>query len=231
MRSARAVFVKQAKDMIKNPVALIPFLLFPAVALIMTLFVAKGNDDIPDNLFVTMMSAIFAGFALLQSSAAAISEDIEKKSLRFLVMAGVKPHQYLLGVGGFILTAGTVASVIFGIIGGFSGMDFVKFIAAMITSAVASVTLGASIGMVSKNQQAAAAMAMPAAVIFGFTPMIASFNKTVEKVAGVLYTQQLNVIVNDFSGNFVKAMTVIGVNIAVLLLLITLAYRKKGLKG
>jgi ABC-2 type transport system permease protein len=72
---------------------------------------------------------------------------------------------------------------------------------------------------------------MPIAMILGFTPMIATFNETVEKAASVLYTQQLNVIVNDFSGNFTQAMTVIGINIAVLLALFILAYKKKGLKG
>jgi len=36
------------------------------------------------------------------------------------------------------------------------------------------------------------------------------------------------VIVNDFSANFIQALIVIGMNIAVLLILFIVTYRKKG---
>ncbi|MCL2079237.1 MAG: ABC transporter permease [Oscillospiraceae bacterium] len=225
----KAVFTKQAKDMFKNPIALLPFIIFPVVALIMTELVAKGNDDIDNNLFVAMMASIFAGFGLLQSAAAIISEDMEKKSLRYLVMAGVKPHQYLLGIGGFLFAAATIVSAIFGFIGGYSGMELLKFLTIMLTGVAAAIVFGLSIGMLSKNQQAAAAMSMPAAVIIGFTPMIAGFNETVEKFAGVLYTQQISIIVNDFSANITKPLMVIAANIVVFAVLFVVAYKKKGL--
>jgi ABC-2 type transport system permease protein len=231
MRSIKTIFVKQAKDMFKNPMVLVMFIIFPAVALIMTELIAKSNEDIPNNMFTTMMAAIFVGMGLVMSMAGIIAEDIERKSLRFLVMAGVKPHEYLLGTGGFVLLAGALTAIAFGLIGDFTGTELVKFLAVLIVSAAASIILGASIGMLSKNQQAATAVGMPVAMIIGFTPMIANFNETVEKVASVLYTQQLNVIVNDFSANFAQALTVIGINIAVLAVLFTLAYKKRGLKG
>jgi len=231
MRSIKAIFIKQSKDMFKNPAVLVQFFIFPAVALIMTQLVAKSNELIPNNMFVTMMAAVFAGMALIMSMAASIAEDIEHKSLRLLVMAGVKPHEYLLGTGGFYLLAGAAVSVVFGLIGDFTGVEFLKFLAVMVTGAAASIILGAIIGILSKNQQAAAGMGMPIAMVLGFTPMIANFNETVEKAAGILYTQQLNVIVNDFSANFLKAITVIAINIAVLTVLFILAYRNKGMKG
>lgn len=231
MRSAKTIFLKQTKDMFKNPMVLIQFIIYPAVAIIMTELVAKSNNDIPNNMFITMMAAIFAGMGLVTATAGVISEDIERKSLRFLVMAGVKPYEYLLGTGGFFLLAGVVVSLVFGLTGDFTGTEFAKFLTVMITGTAASIVLGAAIGMLSKNQQAATAISMPIAVIFGFTPMIANFNETVGKAAGFLYTQQLNVIVNDFSANFTKAIMVIGVNIAILTILFVLAYKKKGLKS
>jgi ABC-2 type transport system permease protein len=231
MRSAKAIFVKQTKDVLKNPMILVEFIIFPAVAFIMTEMVVKSNPDIPNNMFVMMMAPIFAGMALITAMAGAIAEDVERKSLRFLMMAGVKPHEYLLGTGGFNLLAGAVVSVVFALIGDFTALEFVKFLGIMILSVIASILLGASIGMLSKNQQAATALGVPVSMILGFTPMIAQFNETVEKVANILYTQQLNVIVNDFSANFTKAMLVIGGNMAVLLILFVLAYRKKGLSS
>ena len=231
MRSARAIFTKQARDMFRSPMMLVQFVIYPAVAFIMTELIAKSNPDIPNNMFVTMMAAIFAGMALIMSMSSAIAEDVERKSLRLLVMAGVKPQEYLLGAGGFILLAGVAVSLVFGLIGDFTGEELVKFLAVMVAGIIASIVLGAIIGMLAKNQQTATAVATPLAMILGFTPMISQFNKTVEKAASVLYTQQLNVIVNDFSANFAKAMAVIGANILVLLVLFVFAYRKKGLKG
>ena len=136
----------------------------------------------------------------------------------------------LTGIGGFLLLAGTFVSVVFGLIGNFTGVEFAKFLIVMITCTAASVMLGATIGLLSKNQQAATAFSMPVAIILGFTPMIANFNETIKKVADVLYTQQLNVIVNDFYANFAKAMLVIGVNLVVLLLFFVIAYKKKRMK-
>jgi len=232
MRIMKAIFTKQAKDMFKNPSVLIMFIIFPAVALIMTFFVTiPENESVSDNMFVTMMASIFAGMGLITAVAGAIAEDIETRSLRFLVIAGVKPHQYLLGIGGFFLFASAVTSVIFNLIGGFTGMDCLKFLTVMVTGTAASILLGATIGMWSKNAQAAGGLATPVAVIIGFTPMIAGFNETVEKVARVLYTQQINVIVNDFSADITKPLMVIAANIAVFAVLFVCAYKKKGLKG
>jgi ABC-2 type transport system permease protein len=229
MRIIKAIFKKQAKDMLGNPPVLVMFIVFPAVAFIMTMFVPP-NDYIQPNMFVTMMAAIFAGMGLVTSASSVIAEDIERKRLRFLIIAGVKPYQYLLGTGGFILFAGTVTSVIFALIGSFSVTETMKFLAVMISGTAASIILGASIAMFSKNQQAAASLGMPVSVIVGFAPMIANFNETVKKIAGVLYTQQINVIVNDFSASLLKPLLVIAANIAILTVLFVLAYRKKGLK-
>ena len=232
MRITKAVFLKQAKDMLKNPSVLIMFVIFPAVAFIMKSFVTiPENELMSENMFVTMMASIFAGMGLITAVAGAIAEDIELRSLRFLVIAGVKPHQYLLGVGGFFLLAATVTSLVFALIGGFTVTEFVKFVIIMVSGTAASILLGATIGMWSKNAQAAGGLATPFAIIIGFTPMIAGFNETVEKFAGILYTQQINIIVNDFETGMAKPLAVIAANIAVLTVFFVIAYKKKGLKG
>jgi len=232
MKIIKAIFTKQAKDMIRNPAVLVMFIVFPAVALIMTVFVTiPENEYVSGNMFVIMMASIFAGMGLVSSASAVVAEDIGSKSLRFLVIAGVKPHQYLLGTGGFYLLAGTVTSVVFNLIGGFTGMETLKFLSVMVTGLAASIILGMVFGILAGNQQAAAGLSMPVAVIVGFTPMIAGFNETVEKFAGVLYTQQINVVVNDFSAGLLKPLLVIAANIAVFTVLFVIAYKKKGLKG
>ena len=56
---------------------------------------------------------------------------------------------------------------------------------------------GAAIGIFSENQQAATATSVPVFMVFAFCPMIAQFNESAERVVGILYTQQINAIVND----------------------------------
>jgi len=238
MNSIKAVFIKQALDMFRNKVVLIQFILFPLIALIFTELVSKPNaapnsaePNMPYSMFVTIFAAVFIGYTLLTTTAGIIAEDTERKSLRFLIMAGVKPHEYFLGVCGIILLVTLPVSVVFGLIGNFSGIAIIKFICVMMCGSVASMLLGAAVGILSKNQQSAHAASMSVAVIIGFGPMITMFNETAGKILGVLYTQQINVIVNDLSAGTMRPLSVIAANIAVFAALFGIAYMKKGLKG
>jgi len=250
MRSIKAIFVKQARDALKNKGVLIQFLIFPIMAYIMTEMVAKPSEDIPNTIYVTMFAAMFAGMTPLVMTAISIAEDREYKSLRFLAMAGVKPYEYLLGVGGFVLFVCALVSVVFSLIGGFVGMEMLRFVSALIIGSGASMLLGASIGILSKNQQSATAISTPIFMILAFVPMLALFNETLQKVAGVLYTQQINEIVGGLSfeainnataevGEMVseasvdvtKAYLIILANVAVFLILFVFAYKKKGLRN
>jgi len=233
MRIAKTIFIKQAKETFKSPMVLVQFILFPVVALIFTELIAKSDDFVgmPVNMFVVMMASVFAGMGLIMVASGIIAEDIEKKSLRFLVMAGVKPHQYLCGTGGFLLMLGAITALAFALIGVFTTTEFIKMLIVLIACVANSIVLGAIIGILSKNQQSATSLGMPAAVILGFTPMIANFNETVYNGSKFLYTQQLNIVTNDFNEDFGKAMLVIAINFVVLAILFTIAYKKRGLRG
>jgi len=231
MRSARAIFIKQLRDVIKNKMVLFQFIIFPLVAFIMNELVAKADETMPDNIFALMFSVMFAGMTPLFMTNTVIAEDKERKSLRFLVMAGVKPHEYLLGIGGFILTMCSFVSFVFALICGFEGMDLLKFVSVLILGSCASAMLGAIIGIISKNQQAAAATGAPVFMILAFSPVIASINKTVEKMTSFLFTHQVNLLVNDLSMYAAKPFLIILANMAVLSVLFVIAYRKKGLRN
>jgi len=235
MKSARAIFIKQARDTLKNPSMLIQFIIFPVMAFIMTEFVAKPEPEIPNSQFVTMFAAMFSGMSPLVMTATAIAEDRERRSLRFLVMAGVKPYEYLCGIGGVILLASAVMSLLFAFMGGFVGAEFWKFVAVIMLGSVASVILGATVGIFSKNQQAATALGMPIAMVLGFTPMLAMFNETVEKIFNVFYTMQMNKVAIGFSFEQTESMSepvlIMLANIAVLTVLFILAFRMKGLRN
>jgi len=239
MRSVKAIFKKQIKDILKNMGVLIQFAIFPVVAFAMTELVALGNEDIPDTMFITMMASIFVGMALIPTVAGIVAEDREKKSLRFLVMAGVKPSGYLLGIGGVIFGISLLPSLAFTLMGRFGSEEFWLFMAAMMSGVVASTMLGLTIGIYSKNQQAATGLAMPFAMILGFAPMIATFNEPMMRFTRFIYTQQIDIVLNSFysvsgdqaSTNFLESFGIIGANVVLLIALFVVTFAKKGLKG
>jgi len=239
MRSVKATFKKQIKDIMKNMSVLIQFIIFPVVAYAMTVLIARGDENIPDTMFTTMMAAVFVGMSLISTVAGIIAEDREKKSLRFLVMAGVKPTSYLLGIGGVIFSVSLLPAIAFSMIGGFRGHELIVFMSVMMSGVVASILVGSTIGIFAKNQQAATGLAMPIAMVLGFGPIAAGFNEQVERMFSIFYTQQLNVVIDNFyaiSGYYSEVslwqpFAIIWGNISVLVVLFMLVYTKKGLKG
>jgi len=246
MRSLKAIFKKQLKGTIKNPEILIQFMIFPLLAFLMTFMMDVDFEDVPYDIaimmqanmpnLVIMQATIFAGMALIPAVAGIIAEDIEKKSLRFLVMAGVKPPAYLLGVGSVIFIVSAFTSAAFGLIEGFNLQNFLIFTAAMMSGVAASIVLGATIGILTKNQQTATALSMPAAMVLGFGPMMAQFNDTIARVLHIFYTQQLNVVSDYLTKGITDtplwlSFTIMWANVAVLSVLFAIVYMKKGLKG
>jgi len=246
MRSFKAIFKKQMKDTVKNPATLINFAIFPVVAFMMTSFVDFEIEGVPDYIaellganipnMAIMMATIFAGMGLIPSVAGIISEDIEKKSLRFLNMAGVKSGAYLLGVGGVTLFLSVFTALAFGFVSDFYGQDFWIFVASILSGVAASIMLGATIGIFSKNQQSATGLSMPFAMILGFGPMMAQFNDTIARVLHIFYTQQLNVVADylmyGYSGTPLwQSFAIIWANVAVLGIVFLIVYAKKGLRG
>ena len=228
MRNIKAVFGKQIRTLMKNKEMLLQFLLFPIVAIIFDFFV--GNQEgMPENMFVAMMASVFAGMGLIVTAASIIAEDKERKSLRLLILAGVKPQSYLLGIGGAIMLGATFTSLAFAFASTFTGIEFARFLAIMLLGAIASTLLGAILGLMAKNLQSASGLAMPAAVVLGFGPMLSSFNETIGRVLNPFYTQQINVVINNVTESILTPVLIVLGNIAVLTVLFVIAYRKRGL--
>lgn len=223
-----AIFVKQLKDTLKNKTILIQFLIFPILAFLLTEFVAKANPNLTDNYFVLLFASMYAGFVPMVTTASIISEEKEQSTLKMLILANVKPWQYLLGVGVYVLLLSSLGGVAFAVIGGFYGRGLLLFLLAMVGGSLASILLGASVGMLAANQMSATAFVMPIAMIAGFLPMIALFNKTFERVASVLYTQQISYLVNNLtvSTDALNRILIIFANMAVFMGVFLLSYRK-----
>ncbi len=231
MRNISVVIRKQIRDTFKNKTILIQFILFPLMTIIMENAITM--KDMPELFFTRLFSVMYIGMAPLTSTAAIISEEKERNTLRVLMMANVKPAEYLIGVGAYVwsicmIGAGVMAT-------GIPAETIPAFMGVMAAGFVISIVAGACIGIWSGNQMAATSLVMPVMMVLSFVPMIAIFNGSVEKISKIFYTKQ---IMNLMDGIMLKEATGIGrfgaavitVNAAVFIVLFSLAYHKKGLE-
>jgi ABC-2 type transport system permease protein len=231
MKSVNAIFVKQSKDMFRNIGVLVMFIVFPIIALAMNRLIAGNVPGMEETHFVSMMASMFIGMGLIMSIATIIAEDRESGSIRFLVIAGVKPMNYLLGVGGVVFVFSIVTSGAFGLIGGIAVSQAASFMAVMLSGAIASILLGAIIGLMAKNVQAATGLTMPLGMALGLGPMAAGFNETVARVFDIFYTKQVSLVIENPYISIVRPLTIIWINIAILAIAFALVYKKKGRKN
>jgi len=230
MNSAGAIFIKQFQDIIKNSGVFIQFIVFPAMAFMMTYVVGiDTGGTFPESFFVTMFAAMFVGMTLISTVATAIAEDREKNSLRFLLMAGVKSHEYLIGIGGVILTcAVAVGSTFVVMMPNVSIIDMFVMLGSITLSAMASILLGAIIGMMSDNEQMAISISSAAGMFLGFGPMIATMSgdETLEMVFSIFYTA--NFVYEDIrTTGAIQSFGIILANIMLLAFVFVWVYGKQ----
>ena len=227
MKNIITVIKKQIKDTVKNKPVLIQFLMFP----VMTLIFENAIDvDMPELFFVKMFSSMYVGMAPLVAAASIISEEKEKNTLRVLMMAGVRPFEYLIGISAYIWILCIAGSAVMAT--ALPSGDVPFFMVMMGAGCIISIFIGACIGIFAKNQMVTTSLMMPVMMILSFSPMLAMFNDKIEKVARFVFTQQIKVTVDGMSfesaGRF--GMCVLFANAALALVLFFAAFRKKGLE-
>jgi len=224
-----AIYIKQFQDMLKNSGVLTQFVTFPAMAFVMTYVVAVGMPGMSESFFIDMFAAMFVGMALIYAVATPIAEDREKNSLRFLMMAGVKSHEYLLGLGGANFALAMIGCISFALMmPDASIVTMLAMLASLTLGSVASILLGAIIGMLSKSEQEAISYGSLAGVVTGFGPMVANMsgNETLERVFGILYTMNF-IGENTSTADALRSMGIIFANIIVFAIVFAWVYGKQ----
>ena len=229
MNNVAAIFKKQLKDTLKNKTVLIQFILFPVMTLIMNN--AIKIQDMPENFFVNLFATMYIGMAPLTSISAIISEEKEKNTLRVLIMSNVKPYEYLLGVGSYVWFACMLGGVVICAAGGYDLQTSIVFMCIMAVGILTSLLIGAIIGVWSKTQMMATSVAVPVMMIFSFVPMLSLFNSTIEKMAKVIYSEQISRMlgqINDLEFD-VMNVGVIGGNILIAAVIFVVIFKKSKL--
>ena len=226
MNTVVAIFQRQLNDFSKNMGVSMMYFIWPGLAFLMGQFM--GEYAAPQ---IAMFAGMFVASAPMIAIANTVAEDVEYKSLRFLVMAGVKPFQYLLGLSLsiLILSAASVAAFVF--IGEFAGAHLQQFLMVAGLGVIASILLGGVVGIFAKNVQQASMIYTPLMMALMFLPMLSMFNETIASIARFVFSYQVLAIVLGTAESFASALMIVGANILVFLVLFALAYGKKGLRG
>lgn len=229
MRNIIAIFIKQVNDTFKNKEVLIQFVMFPVIAIIMES--AVKIEGMPENYFVNLFASMYIGMAPLVSMAAILSEEKEKNTLRALLLSNVRPLEYLIGTGSYILCVCMLGALVFGVTGNYTGSALVIFLLVMAVGILTSMLIGAAIGTWSRNQMMATSITVPVMMVFAFFPMLSMFNTSIEKVARITYSQQINILISQVEQMSVKFenVFVIMVNMTMAIALFIYGYRKTGL--
>ena len=229
MNSAGAIFIKQLQDLFKNADVLVQFVIFPGMAFLMTSVVDVSMPGMSESFFITVFAGMFVGMTLIGTTATAIAEDREKNALRFLLMAGVKSHEYLMGIGGVFLACALVVCAVFAaMMPGASILAMLIMLASLMLGATASVLIGGTIGIISKNGQAAISLSTAAGMLLGFGPMLANMsgNQTLERIFKVFYT--MHFIHDDVrAADALRSIGVILANVLVFALVFAWVYAKQ----
>ena len=189
IRNIQAVFIKQIWDTLKNMQVLVLFIIYPAVAFVM--IQAMGEQEESRYFFLSTFAVMHCVFTPVVSTAAVLSEEKEKNTLRVLILSGVKPLEYLFSIGFFVWMATQITGISFLLMAGCSPLQGAGLLFLFTAACVPSVILGMCIGMYARNMAAANALAVPVGMVFAFLPMLAFFNQTIEKAAQFTYSYQI----------------------------------------
>ena len=224
-----AILRKQLKDTLRNKPTLVQFVMFPAIAAVLTL--SAGEFQLPQRYFVNLFAVMYVCMAPILILSAVISEEKEKGSLRMLMMSNVKPMEYLLGIGVYVFVLCMAGVLFMGLLGKFSMQELMMFLLLNACGILISSIIGALIGVVSDNQTAASGLSVPAMLLTSFIPMLSMFNASIRNVGKFLYSQQIYEQINNGATIVLSAQSfaVVLVNFAAVLILYVYMYRKKQL--
>lgn len=226
MNNIVAIFKKQLKDTLRNKTVLIQFVMFPIMTLIMNN--AIKIQEMPENFFVILFATMHVGMAPLTSIASIISEEKETNTLRVLIMSNVKPHEYLLGIGSYVWFACMLGGIVICTAGGYNLQTSIAFMGIIAIGILTSLLIGAIIGIWSKTQMIATSITVPVMMIFSFVPMLSLFNSTIEKIARVIYSEQISRMLSQINSLQLNTenIGVIGINILIAAVMFIIIFKK-----
>ncbi|MCI9312726.1 MAG: ABC transporter permease [Erysipelotrichaceae bacterium] len=190
MRNILLLWQKQSKELRRNKVLLIQFVLFPLLTWIMNHNI--HIPGMPPHFFVALFAIMYCTMTPIIAMSSLLAEEKESHTLAFLRMAKVSWMEYWMAVGSHIFALCMLGALWFVFIGNFAINQAIIFMGIMALGTLISLLIGALIGTWSTNQVAASALAVPITMVLSFLPMLATFNEQIAQVAQFAYSYVLH---------------------------------------
>ena len=224
-RKIYAILEKTTKDMLKNKRLFITFFIFPIMAIVFYYMIPEEGEYF--SVAYLPMHLLLVSTSIM---AAIISEEKEKHTLKSLIVANVKPIEYFLGIGIFVLITAVISSSLFLIVINLSLIELVRFYAMILLSTLCSMLIGAMLGLIAENQMSANALVAPVAIVLGMLPMFSAFNKTIKMLSNYVFTGTLFNIISVINKAIpIKDYLIFIANFLVLIIIFSFIYQKKKL--
>jgi len=231
MRNTIAVFKNQINEFRADKEQMLMFVLFPLMAFVQTRVMDMDYGVYPYQI-VTGVAGMFASAILIMLLPQIIAEHRENGSLRFMVMSGIKPGSYLLGIGGFFVILCMAVALFLGWLGEFSGAALVNFLLIMLLGVICSALVAAIVGIVSKNRQKASGIAMPLGFAIALLPMFAEMIEPLQPILDLLFIERINhMMLGVHTGDFLPDLYVVLANMVVLAVAFSVLFKIKGMKA
>jgi len=234
LRKISALYGKNMKNIFYNP-----FIMTSPIAILVMSYLF-GMFMIPDdapfeivNIILNMivnMNAIMCGVMIMSIL---IAEEKEKNTLNVLITSTVSGFDFLIGS---VLTTATITVIcnaaIYFIIGVQDYIPFGQFMLITTLGAVAAITFGATIGLLSKNQMTASTIVAPIFLLI-LIPMFFRGSFFIDNVLYYFFTEQISVSLVELAqgGSSILRVLIITANFVVFAVIFALCYRKRGLSA
>ena len=224
-----ALYLKQMQNFGYNMLILIGFILAPGFAFIFARFIPIPNAAFFGLSMGTLINIVFGG---ANTMCVLIAEEKEKNTLNVLITSTVSAMDFLLSNALAALTMTVVMNAIIYLICGVYVVPFPMFMLVTTLSGLASIALGAAVGLISKNQLSASSIIIPFVMVFMMIPMFATFMPILKNIGDLLFSQQTINVLNDLANGdfFFGRVSVILANMVVFIVVFVLVYKKVGLE-
>lgn len=227
----KAVIYKQFIDTFKNSTILLQFILIPLLSILLTETILKHNLNLPNNFFVIMFSPMYISMCPSAVIAGIISEEREKGTLKILLLNNVKSMEYLLGVSFHIIIMSLIGVILLSIELDLNKIDLLKYYIIMALGIVPSILLGATIGILAKNQITANSLVSTIVIGISILPVLSMLNDKIRIVSKFFYNQQLYDFIFNITNLQIEIVNIIIYIINVLLLfgVFIISYKRRTL--
>lgn len=227
----KAVVYKQFIDTFKNSTILLQFILIPLLSILLTKMILKNNSNLPNNFFVTMFSPMYISMGPSAVIAGIISEEREKGTLKILLLNNVKSMEYLLGVSFHIIIMSLIGVILLSIELSLSQFDLLKYYIIMTLGIIPSILLGATIGILAKNQITANSLVSTIVIGISILPVLSMLNDKIRMVSKFFYNQQMYDSISNITNLQIgiEDILIYSINILVLLAIFIMSYKRRTL--